>query len=174
MDLTGIGVLLIGIALLVLAIFFARVLNNLANVISGIDRTIERVPDQMDQLLNETNHLIHNGNDTLADVNEKLGTLTPYFHIVGDIGESTRTLTSSLADVTATAKKKLDAADEATQNKRLGGVYGTAALSYYLWKKRKELKTGMPPKMNNKFYRAGEIRSLELEHMKQEIGTEVK
>lgn len=174
MDLTGIGVLLIGIALLVLAIFFARVLNNLANVIGGIDKTIEQVPHQMDQLLNETNHLIHNSNDTLADVNEKLGTLTPYFHIVGDLGESTRTLTSSLADVTATAKNKLDAADETMQNKRLGGVYGTMALSYYLWKKRKEFKTDMPPKSKNKLYRAGEIRALELEHMKEEVGTEVK
>ena len=98
MDLVGIGVLLIGIAFLVLAIYFARVLNNLASVISGVDKTVEQLPIQLDKILNESGILLHNSDDTLADVNEKLETLTPYFRIVGDIGESTRTLSSSLVD----------------------------------------------------------------------------
>jgi len=168
MDLTGIGVLLIGIAFLVLAIFFSRVLNNLSKVIDGVGKTVEQLPNQLDSILNETGNLIHHSNDTLADVNEKLGTFTPLFHIVGDVGESTRTFSSSLVDVTASMKKKMaDGADEQTQNKRLGGVYGSVALSYYLLKKRREMKKETPKRAHSKFYNAGEIRALEIDHMKK-------
>ena len=145
LDLVGIGVLLIGIAFLVLAIYFARILNNLASVISGVDKTVEELPNQLDKLLDESGNLLHNSNNTLADVNEKLATLTPYFQIVGDVGESTRTLSSSLVDATKSAKKKMDNTNTtpATGNKRLGGVYGTAALGYYVFHRRKELKRGI-------------------------------
>ena len=142
MDLTGIGVLLIGIAFLVLAIFLARILNKVAGVLEGVDKTVEQLPKQLDNILNETGELIHNSNDTLADVNEKLGTLTPLFQIVGDVGESTRTLSSSLVDVSKSATKNMGSKDEAVQNKRVGGLYGSTALGYYLFRKRKELKKG--------------------------------
>lgn len=142
MDLAGIGVLLIGIAFLVLAIFLARILNQVASVLEGVDKTVEQLPKQLDNILDETSVLIHNSNDTLADVNEKLGTLTPLFHIVGDVGESTRKLSSSLVDVSKSTTKKMGEADEEVQNKRLGGLYGTTALGYYLFRKRKELKKG--------------------------------
>lgn len=168
MDLTGIGILLIGIAFLVLAIYLARVLNNLANVIGGIDKTVEQLPEQLDTILNETGNLIHHSNNTLSDVNEKLGTLTPLFQIVGDIGESTHTLSSSLVDVTKTAKKKMDKSDPTVQNKRLGGLYGSVALSYYLYQNRKELKKGFTNKSATKLYKAGERKALKLEQMKAE------
>lgn len=166
MDLVGIGVLLIGIAFLVLAIYFSRVLNNLASVISGVDKTVEQLPSQLDKLLNESENLLHNSNDTLADVNKKLGTLTPYFQIVGDVGESTRTLSSSLVDATRSAKKKLDKTDSVTANKRLGGVYGSAALGYYLFQRRKELKREISPKSSRKLYDVGERKALEIDQMK--------
>ena len=165
MDLVGIGVLLIGIAFLVLAIYFARILNNLASVISGVDKTVEELPNQLDKLLDESGNLLHNSNNTLADVNEKLATLTPYFQIVGDVGESTRTLSSSLVDATKSAKKKLDKTDPAIQNKRLGGVYGTAALGYYVFHRRKELKRGIAGS-SRKLYEVGERKALEIEQMK--------
>lgn len=142
MDLTGIGVLLIGIAFLVLAIFLARILNKVAGVLEGVDKTMEQLPKQLDNILDETGELIHNSNDTLADVNEKLGTLTPLFHIVGDVGESSRKLSSALVDVSKSATKKMGSADEEVQNKRLGGIYGSTALGYYLFRKRKESKKG--------------------------------
>ena len=142
MDLTGIGVLLIGIAFLVLAIYLARILNRFAAILEGIDKTVEQLPKQLDDILDETGKLIHNSNDTLADVNEKLGTLTPLFQIVGDVGESTRTLSSSLVDVSKSATKKMGRADEEVQNKKLGGLYGSTALGYYLFRKRKEMKKG--------------------------------
>lgn len=142
MDLTGIGVLLIGIAFLVLAIFLARILNKVAAVLEGVNKSVEQFPKQLDHILDETGNLIHNSNDTLADVNEKLGTLTPLFHIVGDVGESTRKLSSSLVDVSKSATKKKGDADEEVQNKRLGGLYGSTALGYYLFQKRKEAKKG--------------------------------
>lgn len=172
MDYSGIGVLLMGIALLVLAIYLARVLNKFANVMEGVDKTVEQLPEQLDNILNETGNLIHHSNDTLADVNEKLGTLTPYFNIIGDIGESTRTLSSSLVDVTKSTKKKMDKTDAETQNKRLGGLYGSVALGYYLVKKRNELKTGFTKKSESKLYRAGERKALEIEQIKAEAQLE--
>lgn len=172
MDFIGIGVLLMGIACLVLAIYLARVLNNFANVISGVDKTVEQLPEQLDNILNETGNLIHHSNETLSDVNEKLGTLTPIFHIVGDIGESTRTLSSSLVDVTKSAKRKLDKTDPEVQKKRLGGVYGSLALSHYLYHSRQELKKGFGRMNKSKLYRAGERKALVLEEMKADTQLE--
>ncbi|WP_172369097.1 DUF948 domain-containing protein [Sporosarcina jiandibaonis] len=166
MDLVGIGVLLIGISFLILAIYFVRILNNLASVINGVDKTVEQLPNQLDKIFNESGNLLQNSNETLADVNEKLETLTPYFQIVGDVGESTRTLSSSIVDATKSAKRKMDKIDPATQNKRLGGVYGTAALGYYLFQRRNDLKREIAPKSLRKLYDAGERKALEIEQIK--------
>lgn len=170
MDLTGLGVLFIGIAFLVFAIFLARVLNSFANVMDGVGKTVEELPKQLDTILNETGNLIHHSNNTLLDVNEKLGTLTPLFHIVGDIGESTRTISSSLVDVTAAMKKKRDKKqDEPTKNKRLGGIYGSTALGYYLLQKGKELTKGKRKKSGNKLYKAGEKRAIEIDELNEAV-----
>lgn len=138
MDLTGIGVLLIGIALLILAISLAQILNNIASILKGVDQTVEQLPEQLDEMFDETGKLLHNSNNTLADVNEKLSTLTPIFHIVGDVGESTRRLSSSLVDVSKAASDKTEHGDPEEQKKKIGGIYGSTALGYYLFKKRKE------------------------------------
>lgn len=167
MDFSGIGVLLIGIAILVLAIFFAKVLNNIASILGGIDKTVEQLPKQLDTILNETGNLIHNSNDTLADVNEKLGTLTPFFHIVGDVGESTRTLSSALVDVTKSRAEKKSDGDVAVQNKRLGGIYGSTALGYYLFGKRKGMK-------KSKLFTEGEKRASEIKEINEAVREEVK
>ncbi len=145
MDLTGIGVLLMGIALLILAIFLARILSKVANVLEDVDKTVEQLPRQLDNLLGETSNLIHNSNDTLADVNVKLGTLTPLFYIIGDVGESTRTLSSSLVDISKSATKKLEGVDETVKSRKLCGFYGSSALGYYLLNKRKDIKKDNTP-----------------------------
>lgn len=168
MDLVGIGVLLIGIALLVLAIFLARVLNNVASILNGVDKTIEQLPHQLDGILKETGNLIQNSNHTLADVNEKLGTLSPLFHIVGDVGESTRVLSSSLVDLTASAKKKMGETDEDKQDKRLGGLYGTAALGFYAMRKTKEIKKQSGVTLGKKLFGEGEKRNSTIVKMKEE------
>jgi len=168
MDLVGIGVLLIGIALLVLAIFLARVLNNVASVLNGVDKTIEQLPKQLDSILKETGELIQNSNNTLADVNEKLGTLSPLFHIVGDVGESTRILSSSLVDLTASAKKKMSEVDEDKQDKRLGGLYGTAALGFYAMRKTKEVKKRSGVTRGKTLFGAGEKRKYTIDKLKEE------
>lgn len=140
MDFVGIGVLLIGIALLILAISLAQILNNIASILKGVDKTVEQLPEQLDDMFDETGKLLHNSNNTLADVNEKLGTLTPIFHIVGDVGESTRRLSSALVDVSKSASNKVESGEPAEQTKRLGGLYGSTALGYYLLKKGKAQK----------------------------------
>lgn len=168
MDLTGIGVLLIGIAFLVLAIFLARVLNNTASILGGIDKTVEQMPAQLDGILNETGNLIHNSNKTLADVNEKLGTLTPLFHIVGDVGETTRAVSSSLVNVTASMKNKVSSPDEELQNKRLGGIYGTVALAFYAMRKKSDVKKEKPASKRTNLYTEGEQRSFDIQRMQEE------
>lgn len=140
MDFTGIGVLLIGIALLILAISLAQILNNIASILKGVDETVEQLPKQLDDMFDETGKLLHNSNNTLVDVNEKLGTLTPLFHIVGDVGESTHRLSSSLVDLSKSASTKLENGEPVEQKKKIGGMYGSTALGYYLFKKRKEQK----------------------------------
>lgn len=175
MDLTGLGVLLIGIAFLVLAIFLARVLNSFANVLSGVEQTVDQLPNQLDGILQETGNLIHASNNTLTDVNEKLGTLTPLFHIVGDVGESTRTISSSLVDVTSAMKKKRDsdATDPTVDNKRLGGLYGTTALGYYFFRKSKLLKTKKETTPSSNLYQQGELRAKQIQGLKKEAMIEM-
>ncbi|WOV88939.1 DUF948 domain-containing protein [Sporosarcina oncorhynchi] len=167
MDLTGIGVLLIGVAFLVLAVFLARVLNQTAKVVDGVGKTIERLPDQLDGVIKESEQLIQNSNNTLADVNVKLGTLTPVFNIVGDVGEVTGKLTSSVHDFTLTAKKKIDTTDEDTRNKRLGGLYGASALAYYTIRSGKERKKVKSTSTSN-LYMSGEQRMFDVNRMKEE------
>ncbi|CAM3051809.1 DUF948 domain-containing protein [Filibacter tadaridae] len=166
MNLTGIGVLLIGVAFLVLAIFFARVLNNFSSILRGVDKTVEQLPNQLDSILNETGSLIQNSNNTLADVNEKLGTLTPLFNIVGDVGESTRTLSASLVDAAASAKKKMDKVDVQAKNERLGSTYGSAALGFYLLTKRNDAKKVPGFIRGRNLYVEGEKKSFDIHQMK--------
>ncbi|WP_252503040.1 DUF948 domain-containing protein [Sporosarcina sp. Marseille-Q4943] len=167
MSLSGIGVLLIGIGFLILSIFLARVLNNIAAILNGVGRTVEQLPDQLDDVLNETGQIIQNSNDTLADVNEKLGTLTPLFHIVGDVGESTRKLASSVNDIAGTIKRKTESVDEETRNKRLGGLYGSAALALYAVNNGMDKKRGSL-KRPSKLYVSGEQRAFDIDRMKEE------
>lgn len=140
MDLVGIGVLLIGIGFLILSIFLAIILSNIASILGGVNKTVGQLPNQLDNMFDETGKLLHNSNNTLADVNEKLGTLTPIFHIVGDVGESTRRLSSALVDVSKSATTKDENGDSPAKDKKIGGLYGSTALGYYLFRKGKEQK----------------------------------
>lgn len=167
MSLTGLGVLLIGVAFLLLAIFLARVLNRLAGVLNGVNETMEALPKQMNQLLGETGNLIHTSTQTLADTNKKLESLTPLFQIVGDIGDTTRTYSSSLVDVVDSAKSKVELADEAKRNQKIGGIYGIAALGYYTVRKRNDIKKQKTVRPR-KLYVTGEQRTFDIERMKQE------
>ncbi|MCM3710987.1 DUF948 domain-containing protein [Sporosarcina luteola] len=167
MSLTGIGVLLIGIAFLILSMYLARVLKNTASILEGVGRTVDHLPNQLDDVLHETGKMIQNSNDTLADVNEKLGTLTPLFQIVGDVGESTRKLASSANDFAGSIKKKTQSVDEDTRNKRLGGLYGTSALVYYAIRNGKERKKGSL-KRPSSLYVSGEQHVFDIDRMKEE------
>ena len=140
MDLTGIGVILIGAAFLLIAIFIAHMLNNLAAVLRGVEKTVERLPEQLDNVFKETGELIGESNNSLKDVNDKLKQLSPLFYIAGDVGNVTRKFSSSLVDVTDTLKKKTNDSKEITKENNFGGLYGSFALTYYLLKKRKQAK----------------------------------
>ncbi|WP_101841875.1 DUF948 domain-containing protein [Halobacillus sp. Marseille-P3879] len=140
MDFLGIGVFIIGIVFAIVSIFLMKTLNNLANVLNGVDKTVEKLPEQLDQVMTQTSDVLHTSNDTLADVNEKIKALSPLFYIVGDIGESSRKLTSSLVDVTASMKKNTENGETKVKEKDVSGLYGAVALGYYLTQRRKALK----------------------------------
>ncbi|MFZ4450498.1 DUF948 domain-containing protein [Salibacterium aidingense] len=140
MDILGISLLIIAIAFAVLVIFLIKALNNLSSVLSGVNKTVEKLPDQLDDVMKETGVVIHNSNETLLDLNEKMRALNPLFYILGDAGEASRKLSSSLVDVTMSMKKNTDEAKDSAEKRDLGGIYGGAALAYYLFQKRKALK----------------------------------
>lgn len=141
MDYLGIGVFIIGIAFAIVSIFLIKALNNLAGVLKGVTKTVDQLPGQLDSVMSETSNVLHNGNDTLADVNEKIRALSPLFYIVGDIGESSRKLTSSLVDMTHSMKQSTHEGEQKINEEGWRGVYGALALTYYLIQKRSALKT---------------------------------
>lgn len=138
MTLVGIGVLLIGVAFFILAIFLGHTLNNLAGVLGSIDKTMKQLPEQLDDVMTETTNMIRESNNTLADVNEKMTQLSPLFYIVGDVGNATRKFTSSLVDVTETMKQKTEEGKGIADKNKIGGLYGSFALGYYLLKRRQQ------------------------------------
>ncbi|WP_337018290.1 DUF948 domain-containing protein [Oceanobacillus massiliensis] len=140
MTLVGIGVLLIGVAFIILAIFIGHALNNLAGVLRGVDKTVQQLPDQLDNIFKETGNMISESNHTLADVNDKLHQLSPLFYIIGDVGNATRKVSSSLVDVTDSIKVKTEGGKDTADSNKLGGLYGSFALGYYWLKKRQEMK----------------------------------
>ncbi|SFK08188.1 Uncharacterized protein YoxC, contains an MCP-like domain [Halobacillus dabanensis] len=140
MDYLGIGVLIIGIAFAIVSIFLIKALNNLAGVLTGVRKTVDQLPDQLDSVMKETTGVLHHSNDTLADVNEKIRALSPLFYIVGDIGESSRKLTSSLVDMTYSLKQTTHEGEQKINEEGWRGIYGALALTYYFSQKRKALK----------------------------------
>ncbi|KGX87217.1 DUF948 domain-containing protein [Pontibacillus litoralis] len=140
MTLLGIGVLIIGIAFFILVIYLSKTLNQLANVLDGVHKTVDQLPEQLDSVMKETGQLLNKSNDTLEDVNTKLAALSPLFYIVGDIGESSRKLSSSLVHVTESMKQSTKEGKDVANNHNLNGLYGAIALGYYIMQKRNILK----------------------------------
>ncbi|KGP92148.1 general stress protein [Pontibacillus chungwhensis BH030062] len=143
MTLVGIGVLIIGIAFAIISIFVARTLNNLAHVLNGVDETVKKLPEQLDGVMNQTAEVLGQSKDTLADVNEKIRTLSPLFYIIGDVGESSRKLTSSLVDMTSSLKKNTKDGRTVVNEENLRGLYGAIAFSYFLTKRKRAMKDAL-------------------------------
>ncbi|PWA04980.1 DUF948 domain-containing protein [Pueribacillus theae] len=130
MILMSIGTLIFSIAFFILVVYLSRTLKHLSSVIMSMNRTIEKLPNQVDGITNEATTLLWNTNKTVDDLNKKLGTLTPYFYIAGDFGDSTKYITSSFSDIVqATAEKP--------ERKNLGLFKGLVSASYLLLQKVK-------------------------------------
>lgn len=171
MSLTGLGVLIIGLAFLLLAFFIAKALNNLASVLDGVDKTMGQLPYQIDEMVKETSILIRHSNETVVDFNEKLKGLSPLFYIVGDIGESSRKLSSSLVDVSSSLKSKTTDDNKSKKQKYLGGVYGSFALGYYWLRKGKELKSNHN---ESSLFTEGHKQADKLNKIKKDVQADVK
>ncbi|QQK77016.1 DUF948 domain-containing protein [Salicibibacter cibarius] len=138
MDLLGIAALIFAIAFAVLVVFLAKALGNLANVLSKTEVTIGKLPDQLDEITRETGTVLHNTNETILDVNEKVANLNPFFAMIGDAGEASRRLSSSLVDITESMKNRSQEATDTSHQKGLSGFYGLAAFIYFLNQKRNQ------------------------------------
>lgn len=168
MSLAGLGVLIIGFAFLILAFFIAKALINLASVLDGVNKTVEQLPGQIDDMIKETSSLIHHSNETIVDVNEKLKSLSPLFYIVGDVGEASRKLSSSLMDVSSSLKNKTTDDNKPKRQKFLSGAYSSFALGYYWLRKRNELKS------ESGLYTKGHERAEKIKKVKKDIRDDVK
>ncbi|MFD1019784.1 DUF948 domain-containing protein [Thalassobacillus hwangdonensis] len=146
MDFLGIGVLVIGIAFIIISIFLAKALNNLAKVLNGVNKTVDQLPGQLDQVMKQTSEVLHTSNDTLGDVNNKIQALSPLFYIIGDLGQASREVSSSLLDATKSMKKKTSDGEHVVGEKGLSGLTGAIAFTYFLSQRKKALKELLPQK----------------------------
>lgn len=140
MDWLGIGVLIIGIAILILAIVLIKPLNKASELIDSAMKTTDRLPQTLDNVTAKAEDVLDQANVTLADVNGKVAQLTPLFQIVGDAGRISRDVSASAVEATYAMRHNTEEAREAANRQGLNGLYGAAALGYYLYKRRKTLK----------------------------------
>jgi uncharacterized protein YoxC len=150
MDFLGIGVLVIGIAFAIISIFLAKALNNLASVLKGVNKTVDQLPGQLDSVMKQTSDVLHTSNDTLGDVNDKIQALSPLFYIIGDLGQASREVSSSLVDATRSMKKKTGDGEHVVSEKGLSGLTGAIAFTYFLSQRKQALQELKPQSTANK------------------------
>src|SRR5699024_12376424 len=86
-------------------------------------------------MVSQATEILKTSNQTLQDVNEKLHSLSPLFYIANDIGEASHKLASTLTDASKTFQENTAETKQVIQRENLEGLYGGAALGYFLWKK---------------------------------------
>lgn len=140
MSLSGLGVLLIGIGAVIAAVMIGRFLLKLSRLVQSLDETVVRLPRQAEGIMMQTGSLIMQSNEAIADLNGKVGELTPYFQLVGDIGRETEPLAKTLEEKSIKLGLKTNELDPNTEKQLFKNGYGSLLLGYFLVKKGKELK----------------------------------
>lgn len=140
MDWLGIGVLLIGIALLVLVIVLIKPLSKLTEVLQSVKKTTDLLPETVYDVTENTTEVMRTSNATIANVNDKVSEIGPVFHLVGDIGEASRVITSNTLNRTMGFKEQTVAADAFAKRKKYEGLYGLLTLIFMLTNNKDQLK----------------------------------
>ena len=132
----GIGVLVIGIALLLLAIILIKPLFKLAGVFSNLQKTTDTLPNQVNDITSQTTNAIGAGINTLNEINTQVKKLNPLFNIIGDVGQATNKLSSSIVSKVNAINNQTETAKSISTAKGLEGFYALIALTFLLFKRK--------------------------------------
>lgn len=132
----GIGVLVIGIALLLLAIILIKPLFKLAGVFSNLQKTTDTLPNQLNSITSQTTNVIGAGVDTLNEINTQVKKLSPIFNIIGDVGQATNKLSSSIVHKVNRMNNETETVKSISTTKGLEGFYALIALVFLLFKRK--------------------------------------
>ncbi|GAA0597272.1 hypothetical protein GCM10009001_11840 [Virgibacillus siamensis] len=136
MDWIGIGVIIIGLAFLALVVFLIKPLKNLTELFASLQKTTDELPNQVADITSETTSAISAGKDALKQVNNQMNELSPLFQLIGDMGTTTRGLSSSLIKVNATMREQLET-DSVIKRNNLEWIYGIMTLGYCIFQRQK-------------------------------------
>lgn len=140
MDWLGIGVLLIGVALLVLVIVLIKPLSKLTDVLQSVEKTTDMLPNTVSTVTEQTTDIMRTSNATIANVNDKVSEIGPVFHLVGDIGQASRVITSNTLDKTLAFKEQTADTQAFAKRKKYEGLYGLLTLIFMLANNKDQLK----------------------------------
>ncbi|MGG0668008.1 DUF948 domain-containing protein [Lederbergia citrisecunda] len=140
MDWLGIGVLIIGIAFVALTVLLIRPLRKLTEALDGVKQTTDRLPQVVDDLYKQTSEVMQSSTATIANVNEQVKEVSPFFHIIGDTGEATRKLTVSVLEKTNAVQNKTGDASKFTKRENYEGIYGILSFIFFLSQQKNQMK----------------------------------
>jgi len=143
MDWLGIGVLVIGVAFLILVLILIKPLNKATEVLDGVKNTTDKLPSTIDTVTDQAVEVMQTANSTIADVNMKVAELTPVFEIIGDAGRASRHVSATAVEATEALKNNTAEGKNVTDKEGLSGLYGSLSLAYYLYEKRKAIKSAL-------------------------------
>lgn len=136
MDWLGLGILIIGLAFLALVVLLIKPLKNLSELFSSLQKTTDELPAQVADVTSEATTAISAGKKAVDQLHEQMKELSPIFDIIGNIGDSTSKLSSSLLTITAKMKENTPKGT-VMERYHLEGLYGAAALGYCLFQRQK-------------------------------------
>ena len=140
MDWLGIGVLIIGIVFGVLTLFLIKPIRKLTDVLNDVKQTTNRLPEVVEDLTMQTTEVMKTSNATIANVNEQVKEVSPFFHIIGDTGEATRKLTLDLLGKTNNFKTQTNLASDFTKREKYEGIYGILSFILFLSERKNKMK----------------------------------
>lgn len=138
MDWLGIGTLIIGIAFLTLVFLLIKPLLKLSDSLDGLKQTTDRLPRMVDDLSKQTAEVMQLSNATIANVNEQVREVSPFFHIIGDAGNATRKLTIGAIEKTNALKEKTEKASNFTKREKYEGFYGILSFIFFLAQRKNQ------------------------------------
>lgn len=136
----GIGVLIIAIAFAVLVIFLLKPLSKLASVLNSVQQTTDQLPSTLDSVAGQVSEVLHTSNSTLDNVNKQVVEISPVFHVIGEIGNTSNKLTSVALNKMRAMKQQTENAKKFTEREKYDGVFGLLSFIYFLSQRKVEIK----------------------------------